>query len=362
MTDRRTFVRNTALLSAAAAAAPHVAFADESKRKIRYALVGLGSLSTNQIGPQFKDCTDSELVGVVTGSPDKIPKWKEKYGIEDEHVYNYETFDQVADDDSIDVIYVVLPNSMHAEYTIRAARAGKHVFCEKPMATSSEDCRRMIQACNDNNVKLGIGYRCQFEPHHTHCVELAKNETYGKIMGIEAGFGFRIGDPTQWRLKKDLAGGGPLMDVGIYAIQSCCQLTGATPLEVAAIEVKTDPKKFAEVEETLHWSMKMPDNLACSLTTTYNYNGVAGFRAYGTNGHFGLDPAYYYDGNKGTTSDGKSIDFGNTPQFAVEMDAFSRHVRDGAPNRVPGEMGLRDLKICEAIYRSVDSGRTEPVV
>jgi predicted dehydrogenase len=324
--------------------------------KLGIALVGLGSLSTNQIAPALQKTEHIELRGIVTGTPAKEKIWADKYGIASEHIYNYENYDSIADDAAIDVIYIVLPNGMHPEYTIRAAAAGKHVLCEKPMANSSGDCRKMIAACEKANRKLAVGYRCQFDPFHRRCIEIARAEEFGTMKLIEAGFGFKIGNPNQWRLKSDLAGGGALMDVGIYALQACRYLTGEEPIEITAQEVKTDPVKFAEVDETINWSMKFPGGVVTSNTTTYAFNGVNGFTAFTDQGSFGLNPAFGYDGAKGQTPSGP-MDLQPVDQFAAEMDAFAKCILDDKPSSVPGEEGLRDLLAVEAIYESIRTGK-----
>ncbi len=357
--NRRTFVKTLSAAVAAGTAAGGFyssrTYGAEDK-KLGYALVGLGSLATNQIAPGLLKSKHCKLTAIVTGTPSKEDVWSEKYGISKDHIYNYETFDKIANDDTVDVIYIVLPNGMHAEYVKRAAKAGKHVFCEKPMANTSEECREMIAACKEADRQLGIAYRCQFHPLHLKCMEFARDKTFGEMRHIEAGFGFKIGDPTQWRLKKDLAGGGALMDVGVYALQACRFLTGEEPAEIVAQETKTDPVKFAQVDETIVWTMKFPSGVTTSNTTTYNFNGVNGFRAYCDRGQFGLDPAFNYTGNKGSTSRGP-IEAEPTDQFAGEMDAFARTILSDEPNKVPGEEGLRDLLAVEAIYQSIKEGK-----
>lgn len=357
--NRRQFASATATLAAASTQVVHV-FGDQETQTIGYALVGLGNLSTNQIAPALQTTKHAKLAAIVTGTPAKEQKWIAKYGIDRRHVYNYDNFEKIAQDESVDVIYIVLPNGMHAEYTIRAAELGKHVFCEKPMANSAEDCRSMIAACKKNGRALGIGYRCQFVPHHLRCIELAREREFGDLRMISAGFGFRIGDPNQWRLKQDLAGGGALMDVGIYALQACRYISGSEPKSVMATETKTDPVKFAEVDETIVWDMEMPDDVACQCSTTYNFNGVNQFRAFASDGWFGLDPAFGYGGVSGKTSRG-AIEAETVDHFAAELDAFSRHLLFGEPNRVPGEEGLRDLLVIESIYKSIASGKRQTV-
>ena len=218
--------------------------------------------------------------------PSKIKAWQAKYQIPEKNCYNYDTFDQIADNPDIDVVYIVLPNGMHAEYTIRAAKAGKHVLCEKPMANTASDCMAMIEACRDAGKELAIGYRCQFEPHHQTCMQLARDKTFGNLKVIDAGFGFKIEDPNQWRLKADLAGGGALMDVGIYALQACRYLAGEEPIEISAQETKTDPVKFAEVDESIVWTMKFPSGVLAYCGATYAFSGINRFHAHCDKGWF----------------------------------------------------------------------------
>ena len=358
---RRHFLSRSSLLAAAAVSTGgYHTFAAERDETVNFALVGLGNLSTNQLAPALQKTKHAKLKGIVTGTPEKEEKWMAKYGIDRRHVYNYESYDKISEDDAIDVIYIVLPNGMHCEYTVRGAEAGKHILCEKPMANSADECRRMIAACEKKDRKLAIGYRCQFEPHHRHCIELARGEDFGDIKLIQAGFGFHIGDPNQWRLKQDLAGGGALMDVGIYALQACRYISGAEPVSITAQETKTDPQKFAEVDETIAWTMKMKNDVACVCDTTYAFRGSNQFRALAESGWFGLEPAYGYSGIRGETSKGK-IDFDQVDQFAAEMDAFSRHLLFDEPNKVPGQEGLRDLLAVEAIYESIKTGKTVDV-
>lgn len=358
--QRRPFL---ATLGATAAAFTTGARAQEpAGKKLGWALVGLGSLSTNQIAPAFAKSKHCKLAAIVTGTPAKAEKWKTQYGIPDSHIYNYETFDKIAENPDVDVIYIVLPNSMHEEFTIRAAKAGKHVFCEKPMANSADECRRMIAAVKTAGKQLGVAYRCQFEPHHRECMRLAREKVFGPLKFIEAGFGFQIGDPTQWRLRKNLAGGGALMDVGVYALQACRYLTGEEPVEIVAQEIKTDPVKFAEVDETISWSMKFPSGVMASVMTTYAFNGANFFTATCQQGRFGLDPAYSYDGLKGWTSrPGVKIEFPAVDHFQTEMDAFADAILNNKPFAPAGEEGLRDLLAVEAIYRSIREGKSVKV-
>ena len=219
----------------------------------------------------------------------------------------------------------------------------------------------MINACKDAGKKLAIGYRCQFEPNNVECMRLAREKVFGDLKMIDAGFGFRIGNPDQWRLKANLAGGGALMDVGIYALQACRFLAGEEPVEISAQETKTDPVKFAEVDESIVWTMKFPSGVLAYCSTTYNFSGINRFSAHCDKGWFSLDPAYSYGGIKGRTSKGDVIEKPVIDQFANEMDNFSKCILEDRESQVSGEEGMRDLKVIEAIYRSVRTGRTVQV-
>ena len=357
-TGRRRFIRPAAVGVGAALAADLAGMRTgraQEGRKVNFAVAGLGSLSTNQIAPALAKTEHARLVGIVTGTAEKAERWKSEFGIDERHVYSYDDMDRLRDDAEIDAVYVVTPNGLHAEHTIRAARAGKHVLCEKPMANSAAECRAMIAACAEAGVRLAVGYRCRFEPHHLECLRLAREREFGELRHIDAGFGFRIGDPRQWRLRADLAGGGALMDVGIYALQTCRALTGEEPETVSATETKTDREKFAEVDETIVWNMRFPSGVTASCTTSYNFN-VNRFRALAERGWFGLDPAYGYTGVAGATNRGP-LSFPAVDQFAAEIDDFALSILEGRESIVSGEEGLRDLLAIEAIYESIRSGR-----
>lgn len=218
----------------------------------------------------------------------------------------------------------------------------------------------MIRACDDAGVKLAIGYRCQFEPHHLECMRIAHEQELGAIRYIDAGFGFRfgnypLGDLRRWRLEHELAGGGALMDVGIYALQACRYLTNNEPISVMAREIKTDPEKFAEVDETILWSMDFPAGVIANCSTTYGFNGVNLATAYADKGKFGLNPAFGYGGIKAFAGD-RQIDKPNVDQFALEIDDFSRIIQTDGVSKVSGVEGLRDMLVVEAIYESVRTG------
>jgi predicted dehydrogenase len=359
--SRRQFINRSLRAGTVAIAAPMAAslvssaHAQDDKR-LGFALVGLGSLSTNQIAPALQKTKNCRLTAIVTGTPAKEQSWADKYNIPRKNIYNYTNFDRIADNPDVDVVYVVLPNGMHAEYTVRAARAGKHVLCEKPMEVSAKKCEEMIEACKKANRLLAIGYRCQFTPHHLEMIRLAREKTFGDVKLIEASFGFRIGDPNQWRLKRDLAGGGALMDVGVYALQAARYVSGEEPVEVFATETKTDKVKFKEVDESIMWSMRFPGGLMANCSTTYLVGGMNRVFAAAEKGWFQLEPAYSYGGLKGKTSKG-DMDLPQVDHFAAEMDDFANCILKNKRSKVPGEEGLQDVKIMTAIYESIRKGK-----
>ena len=322
--------------------------------KLGIALVGMGNYATNQLAPALQETQLCKLAGIVTGTPAKATSWQERHPDLEGHVYNYETFDRIAEDDAIDIVYVVLPNSMHAEYTIRAAEAGKHVICEKPMAVSVAECQAMIDACEAARRKLYIGYRLHYEPHNVEAMRLGQEKVFGELKYIQNAFGFRIGDPTQWRLKKALAGGGALMDVGIYAIQATRYVTGEEPVQVTAQEFKTDPVKFAEVDETITWQLTFPSGCVANCSTSYAAHAERLYAA-AENGWLELRPAYGYGGIRGQTSDGPMV-FPRVNQQARHMDAIAESIINGHDLLIDGYEGMRDMKIIEAIYESIQTG------
>jgi predicted dehydrogenase len=357
MATRRKFVVQAATLAAAPFISTRVtrALAAAASPKLGFALCGLGNLSTNQIAPALAKTSNCRLAGIITGTPAKAVKWQAQYNIPQRNVYSYDTMHRIADNPDIDVVYVVTPNALHLDNALVAAKAGKHVFCEKPMEISAERCQQMIDAVKAANRVLGIGYRCRFEPHHLECVRLAREKEFGAVKVIDAHFGFNI-EPGVWRLKRALSGGGPLMDVGIYALQATRYLSGEEPVWVSATTTRGDAR-FAEVEESVAWEARFPGGAISHCSSSYAAAGIGYFRVMAERGWFGLDPAFNYGGLRGTRSDGRDIDPPATDQFAVEMDDFARCIIEKTPTRVPGEEGLRDVKIMTAIYESARTGK-----
>ena len=347
----------TAMIAAAAPFASANALGQSTNKKLGVALCGLGSLSTHQIAPALQKTKHCRLAGVVTGDPEKGKRWQKQYDLPARSIYSYDTMERMADNPDIDIVYVVTPNALHLEHATKAAKAGKHVFCEKPMEISVERCQQMIDVCKQAGVMLGVAYRCQFEPHHLECIRIAREKELGTIKLIEGAFGFPVRGADQWRLKKDLSGGGALMDVGIYVLQATRYLTGEEPVSVSAVETKMDPVMFKEVDETMAWTATFPSGVLAYCSTTFAAGPVGRFRAFTERGWFGLDPAYNYGGLKGARSDGKPLEFAQVDHFATELDAFATNIIEKTPTKVSGEEGLQDVKILMAIYESARTGK-----
>jgi predicted dehydrogenase len=321
--------------------------------KLGIALVGLGTYSTEQLAPALQQTVHCYLACVVSGSPAKIEKWKQQYNLPDNACYTYENFDEIKNNPAIDIVYVVLPNALHAEYVIRAAQAGKHVICEKPMAITVEECDRMIAACKEAGKQLSIGYRLHFEPHNQEVMRLGQQKEFGAITLIEADHG--LAESKGWRNEKALAGGGPLMDVGIYCVQAARYATGLEPIAVTAQEgFKHDPEKFKTIEESITWQMEMPGGLVAKCSSSYSEKKNE-LRIEMENGWMELSPAYAYSGIKGKTSAGE-MNFPQVNQQARQMDDFALCIKEGRPTSIPGEEGRQDVKILQAIYKAMETG------
>jgi predicted dehydrogenase len=353
---RRNFISRIGAGATLLATAPAlVSHALPQEKKLGVALVGLGSYSTNQLAPALQRTSNCYLAGIVTGTPEKAAKWKKQFNLSDQNMYTYETFDRIADNKNIDIVYVVLPNSMHHEFVIRAAKAGKHVICEKPVAVSVKEAEEMIAVCKKSNVRFFVGYRLHFEPFNMEAARVGQKREFGKVKIVETSMGFKIGDPTQWRLKKSLAGGGAMMDVGIYAIQGARYSTGEEPIAVTAQEYKTDPVKFKEVDETIFWQMEFPSGAVSHSSTSYASSTERLFIS-AENGWLELRPAFGYGPLAGKTSKGVlNLPVVNHQQ--QQLEAMTACILENKETDATGEEGLKDMKIIEAIYRSIETGR-----
>jgi predicted dehydrogenase len=353
---RRDFTR-LASLTMGAHLLPRLSHAADD-RKIGYCVVGLGRISMRHFMPAVKMSNKSKITALVSGHRDKAERMAADYGVLSSSIYSYENYDEIAKNPDIDAVYIALPNSMHAEYSIRAAKAGKHVLCEKPMAISVEDSRAMIQACDAAHRKLMIAYRCQYDPAHLRAIQLIREGKLGSIQTIESAFGFPIA-PNEWRLNKQLAGGGPLMDVGIYCLNASRYLTGSEPAELAAYSSVIDQDgRFTQVEETLSWTMKFPGGTLASCSCTYGSPMTGYFRVRGSHGTLAMEPAFNYDKMHLTAKfeTGETLDFApddpDPMPFLREADHLADCITQNQPPKTPGQEGLRDMQLIAQIYAS----------
>jgi glucose-fructose oxidoreductase len=326
-------------------------------KKLGIALCGLGQYAKGQLAPALKLTQHCRLVGAVTGSREKGVQWAKEHGFPEKNIYHYDTMQQMAENPDIDIVYVVTPNALHAQHTIAAAKAGKHVICEKPMALNAAECDTMIAACKAANVRLSIGYRLHFEPHTQELKRLARDKDFGAFMQMSGGNGF-VMQRKVWRADYKLSGGGPLMDMGIYSVQEACMAAGdAVCVTVSAKEhPKTRPEIFSDVEEGLDYTLVFSNGAKAELVTTYAQR-IGKFRAEGEKGWIALEPAHSYQGIKAVTSNGPMTVREIASQQALQMDDFALCVREKRESIVGGAMGRRDMRIIDAIYAAAKTGK-----
>ncbi|MHA4895420.1 Gfo/Idh/MocA family protein [Pedobacter sp. PWIIR3] len=325
---------------------------------LRVAIMGLGGYGS-RVAEAMQSCTRAKLVGVISGTPSKIKDWQGKYNIPEKNCYNYQNFDQIRNNPDIDAVYVITPNALHHDQVIRVAKAGKHAICEKPMAVNAKEGQEMIDACKKANVKLLVGYRMHFEPRTLEVIRMRNTGEFGKISFFQGLCGFRIGDPTQWRLTKQLAGGGSMMDIGIYAINGARYMVGEEPIWVTAQETKTDLVKFKEgVDETIQFQFGFPSGATASCLSTYNMNNLDKFFLNGEKGFAELQPSTGYGPIKGRTHKGE-LNQPITTHQTVQMDEMAQIIFENKKPVVPinGEEAVKDLKIIDAIYLAAKTGK-----
>ena len=377
--SRRTFTHNGIAAMLAAGAAPAFvthARADEPNKKLGMAVVGLGGYATRSVGPEIAACQHVRLAGVVTGDAEKGRSWAKEHGFEQDAIYSYENFDTIASDDRIDFVHIALPNSMHAEFAIRAAQAGKHVMVEKPMAISSQQCEKMIAAAKQAGVLLGVNYRLHWEPHHVKATEQLSSGIIGDLTNgnyeFSWGYARALTGPNKdnvkkWLLDPKMAGGGALFDTGVYPIQAACYLTGREPVAVRGFPATRHPDLFPEgVEETMSYELLFDDGFQALCRASYSQS----FHQCTTLGPKGL--VEILPGQKGSVFgqsgagnpnpkrlfvNKKEIELRQTLQQAELLDAFAVAINQGNKTfQTPGEMGLRDIRIVERVYESAAKG------
>jgi predicted dehydrogenase len=320
--------------------------------------MGLGSYGT-RVAEAMKSCKKAKLAGVISGTPSKVKDWQSKYGIPEKNCYTYQDFDKIRDNPDIDAVYVITPNALHKDQVIRVARAGKQVICEKPMSVNAADAQQMVDACRKAGVKLLIGYRMHFEPKTLEIVRMRKEGAFGKVLFFQGLSGFTIGNPAQWRLNRELSGGGAMMDIGIYSVNGSRYIIGEDPVWVTAQEVKNNPQKFKEgIDETITFQLGFPGGAIASCLSTYSMNNLDRFFLNGEKGYAEMQPSTGYGPILGRTHKGE-LNHPHVTHQTFQMDEMAGILLEGKVPVVPvdGEEGLKDMKIIDAIYKAVRTGK-----
>jgi predicted dehydrogenase len=333
--------------------------------RVGYAVVGVGKLTAQELLPAFRGSRFSRLRALVSNEPEKALEFAEAHGLTASDVYTYDDFDRLAEREDIAAIYIVLPNSLHREYTERAASMGKHVLCEKPLASTLEDAEAIVAACRTAGIKLMTAYRCQYTPQHWAARDRIQSGELGPIGLVQAINSQVEDDPDVWRLDRRLAGGGSLPDIGLYCLNTVRFLLAEEPDEVFAYQFSTpgDPR-FREVEEAVSWTMRFPSGTLASCATSYNAARANSVHVHGVEGWINFDPAFAYQGLEieiVRKTSRETLIMDERDQFALEIDHFSRCILDDQTPFTPGEEGLQDQRIMAAIYQSASEGRPIPL-
>ena len=325
---------------------------------LRVAIMGLGGYAT-RVADAMQSCTKAKLVGVISGTPSKITAWQSKYNIPAANCYNYQNVADIKNNNDIDAVYVITPNGLHKEHVLAVAKAGKHAICEKPMAVNAKEGEQMIEACKAANVKLLVGYRMHFEPKTLEIIRMRKDGELGKPLFFQGLSGFVIGDPTQWRLNRQLSGGGAMMDIGIYSINGSRYMIGEDPVWVTAQETKNNHEKFKEgIDETIQFQLGFPGGATASCLSTYSMNNLDRFFLNAEKGFAELLPATGYGPIMGKTNKGE-LTYPHVTHQTVQMDEMSAIILQNKQPVVPvdGEEALKDLKIIDAIFLAAKTGK-----
>jgi len=331
--------------------------------KLGFAVVGLGKLALGQIIPALRTTSGAKLAALVSGHPEKAQRVAAENGLPADAIYNYENYDRIAHDPRIDVVYIVLPNSMHPEYTIRAFKAGKHVLCEKPMASTVEDAVAMVQASKAANRQLMIAYRCLTEPLNVEAMRRVRSGSLGKprLVITKMVRQSNLNDPSDtWRLDMKMSGGGALADMGIYGISAARYLLNEEPVEVRATSQtdRNDPR-FKSVEDLYAWEFRFPSGAICQGSTSFDASDEMAYEVIGERTRLVADPGCFYGGNHLSLVQGgkrTEVPIHEIDHFAREMDWMADVVRGKAPMLAPGEEGVQDMRLIKAIMDSAANG------
>jgi predicted dehydrogenase len=333
--------------------------ATKTRKKVRYAVVGLGHIAQVAVLPAFANCKHSQLTALVSGDARKLEELGDKYQID--RRYSYDDYETCLKSGEVDAVFIALPNHLHCEYTLRAAEQGMHVLCEKPMAVTEDECRQMIEACRENQVRLMIAYRLHFEEANMKAVEIVQSGQLGQPRVFNSLFNMHVAEENI-RIEGE-KGGGTLYDIGIYCINAARYLFRDEPTEVTAISVANPhDKRFREVDEATSAVLRFPQERIAAFTSSFGASDVGTYQICGDRGDLRLEPAYTYAGELThyLTIGGKTTKkkFRKRDQFAVEIDYFSDCVLKNKEPEPSGEEGLADVRIIEAIYKSALTGRT----
>lgn len=376
--SRRSFLKTAAFAAPAIVGMNSLVRAQSAREgRLGIALCGLGGFSKQSIAPELPSAQNVYFAGAITGNAAKGREWAAQYGFPEKNIFSYADMAKLAEAKDIAIVHVVTPNALHAEHSIAAAKAGKHVMCEKPMATTVEQCEAMIAAAKAADVSLGVNYRLHWEPHHVKAVEALRNGAVGDLSNgnYEFSWGYAAGlsDPRRaatikkWLLDPKMAGGGAMFDTGVYGVQAACMMTGKSPVAVRGMPTTRHRELFPQgVEETMSFELIFDDGFQALCRASYGNN----FHQCTTLGHKGMVevlPGVPTGSVYGQSAGGKpndkrlvinkrEIEAKNTLQLGVMLDAFARSITDKTSFLCPGEMGLRDVRIIEAIYASAKRG------
>jgi predicted dehydrogenase len=334
-------------------------------KRVGYAVIGLGSIAEVAVLPAFRNSKKSKLVALVSHDRARAAQLAAKFGVKDH--YTYDDYDRCLSHPGVEAVFVASVNGAHAEQTIRAASAGKHVLCEKPMANTTEECRQMVEACRQNRVRLMIAYRKYFEPSSLALKKLVASGKLGRLRHIFSTY-TEIVDPNKarhWQLNRKLAGGGSLMDLGIYCVNTMRFVAGSAPLEATAFAWTDNPKRFSEVEDSITFRLTHPDGLVCQGSSSYSAVAASFLQVHGETGWAALNPAFAFEEERRLFGKIRGRWFERTfpviDEFVLELDAFADYIRRRRNPEPDGMEGWRDIAAIEAIYRSALENRTVPI-
>ncbi len=336
------------------------------QKRLGYAVVGLGRIAQKAVLPAFRHSREAKLEAVVSGDASKARRLAARYGAS--AWYGYEDYDRCLADPRVEAVFIATDNATHARYSVRAAEAGRHVLCEKPMATTVEECREMIRACRNHRVRLMIAYRKYFEPASLALKRLVETGQLGRLKIIHSAFTFllpRKSRGREWHLQSPAAGGGALVDVGVYAVNSIRWLTGAEPVEASAYPWSADRERFRDAEESIAFQLRFPGGLFAQASASFGAARASFLNVMGEKGWAALDPAYAFDDERRLFGEigGRWFEkrFPIMDEFALELDALARGVREAEDPEPDGWEGLRDVAVMQAIHRAADDGGWVPI-